>query len=89
MRKTNLSYFALIITGLALSLTGCGQKREFDPRTQPELVRIVEIGSSSGADPAFTGVRRLEQIPHSQAWFQRVFRAILVSEFPERSRAAW
>src|SRR5437879_2174040 len=58
MKRINFSYPALvlIIVGFAVSLTGCGQKQELDPRTQPELVRIVEIGSSSGADPAFTGV---------------------------------
>lgn len=46
----------LVIIGLAIGLIGCGQKRELDPRTQPELVRIVEVGSSAEADPAFTGV---------------------------------
>jgi RND family efflux transporter MFP subunit len=58
MKNINFSYYALVlvVTGFAVSLTGCGQKQESDPRTQPELVRIVEIGSSSGADPAFTGV---------------------------------
>jgi len=58
MKKINFSYSALvlIVTSVAVSLTGCGRKQELDPRTQPELVRIVEIGSSSGADPAFTGV---------------------------------
>src|SRR2546421_12475957 len=58
MNRINFSYSALVlvIAGLVASLAGCGQKRELDPRTQPELVRIVEIGSSSGADPAFTGV---------------------------------
>src|SRR2546430_7889629 len=58
MNRINFSYSALVlvIAGLIVSLTGCGQKRELDPRTQPELVRVVEIGSSSGADPAFTGV---------------------------------
>jgi RND family efflux transporter MFP subunit len=58
MNRINSSYPALVlvVTGLAVSLIGCSQKRELDPRTQPELVRIVEIGSSSGADPAFTGV---------------------------------
>src|SRR5438046_5887765 len=57
MNRINFSYSALVlvVTGFAVSLTGCGQKQELDPRTQPELVRIVEIGSSSGADPAFTG----------------------------------
>src|SRR5205823_14041920 len=58
MNRVNSSYSALVlvVTGLAVSLIACSQKRELDPRTQPELVRIVEIGSSSGADPAFTGV---------------------------------
>jgi len=56
MRKINFSYYALVIAGLVVSFAGCGQKHELDPRTQPELVRTVEIGSSSGADPAFTGV---------------------------------
>ena len=58
MKRINFSYPALVlvVVGFAVSLTGCGQKQELDPRTQPELVRIVEIGSSSGADPAFTGV---------------------------------
>jgi len=58
MKNINFSYSALVlvVTAFAVSLTGCGQKRELDPRTQPELVRIVEIGSSSAADPAFTGV---------------------------------
>jgi len=57
MKNINFSYSALVlvVTAFAISLTGCGQKRESDPRTQPELVRIVRIGSSSGADPAFTG----------------------------------
>src|SRR5438876_10969048 len=56
MKRMNVTYSALAITGLVVSLAGCGEKRELDPRTQPELVRIVEIGSPSGADPAFTGV---------------------------------
>jgi RND family efflux transporter MFP subunit len=55
MKKTHFSYFVLVITGLVVSLAGCSQKREWDPRTKPELVRVVEVGSSSGADPAFTG----------------------------------
>src|SRR5439155_1757669 len=56
MKRMNFTYSALVITGLVVSLTGCGEKRELDPRTQPEVVRTVEIGSPSGADPAFTGV---------------------------------
>src|SRR5438046_3732851 len=58
MKRINFSYSALVLVviGLAVTLTGYGQKQEVDPRTQPELVRIVVIGSSSGMDPAFTGV---------------------------------
>src|SRR2546421_10843113 len=58
MNRINFSYSALVlvVTGFAVTFTGCGHKQELDPRTQPELVRIVEIGSSSGDDPAFTGV---------------------------------
>jgi RND family efflux transporter MFP subunit len=56
MKKMNFSYAALVITALVVSLAGCSQKREQDPRTEPELVRIVKVGSSAGADPAFTGV---------------------------------
>src|SRR5207237_10556911 len=56
MKRMNFTYSALVITGLVVSLTSCGEKRELDPRTQPELVRTVVIGLSSGADPAFTGV---------------------------------
>jgi len=58
MNRINFKYSALVlvVTALAVSLTGCGQKGELDPRTQPALVRTVVIGSSSGADPSFTGV---------------------------------
>jgi RND family efflux transporter MFP subunit len=54
--KINLSYSALFISGVILGVTGCSQKQEADPRTKPELVRIVEVGSSTGAGRAFTGV---------------------------------
>src|SRR5580765_5731960 len=56
MKRMNVTCSALAITALVVSLTGCGEKRELDPRTEPELVRIVEVGSPSGADRAFTGV---------------------------------
>lgn len=56
MKKINLSYAALVISGLMVSLAGCSHKQEQDPRTEPQLVRIVEVGSSSGSDRAFTGV---------------------------------
>lgn len=56
MKKISFSYSALLITSLVVGLAGCSQKQELDPRTKPELVRIVEVGSSSGGDRAFTGV---------------------------------
>src|SRR5256886_6694839 len=58
MKRMNLSYSALVlvVTGFAVTFTGCGHKRELDPRTEPELVRTVEVGLSSETDPAFTGV---------------------------------
>ena len=77
MKKITFSSSALVITGLVVSLAGCSQTQALDPRTKAELVRIVEVGSPSGANRAFTG------------WFQHVFRAISVSEFPEKSRSAW
>jgi RND family efflux transporter MFP subunit len=58
MNRIIVSYsvLVLVVAGLAVGILSGGQKQELDPRTQPQLVRIVEIGSSSGADPAFTGV---------------------------------
>jgi RND family efflux transporter MFP subunit len=56
MKRINFSYSALVLSGLMVSLAGCSHKRELDPRTQPKLVRIVEVASSSGSDRAFTGV---------------------------------
>jgi RND family efflux transporter MFP subunit len=56
MKSTNLTSSVLAIFALVVLLAGCSHKRELDPRTEPELVRIVKAGSSAGADPAFTGV---------------------------------
>ncbi len=56
MKTIHFSYSTLVITALVVSLAGCSHKRELDPRTEPELVRTVEVGLSSGTDPAFTGV---------------------------------
>jgi RND family efflux transporter MFP subunit len=56
MKSTNLTSSVLAIFALVVLLAGCSHKRELDPRTEPELVRIVKVGSSAGADPAFTGV---------------------------------
>src|SRR5262245_3568310 len=39
-----------------LALAGCTTHEQQDPRTQPELVRIVAVGAAPGGDPAFTGV---------------------------------
>ena len=55
MKRINFSYSALLITVIA-GVAGCRQQQEVDPRTKPELVRIVEVGQPSGEDRAFTGV---------------------------------
>ena len=56
MKKITFSSSALVFTGLVVSLAGCSQTQALDPRTKAELVRIVEVGSPSGANRAFTGV---------------------------------
>ncbi len=56
MKRIIFSCAAVVITGLAISFAGSGRQQELDPRTKPELVRVVQVGSSSGADPSFTGV---------------------------------
>ena len=56
MKKINFSHSALVIAGLVVTLAGCSQTQALDPRTEPQLVRIVKAGSSSGANHAFTGV---------------------------------
>ncbi|WP_213805870.1 efflux RND transporter periplasmic adaptor subunit [Granulicella sp. dw_53] len=48
-------YDVLAVVGLAFALTGC-EKHEQDPRTQPELVRVVPVESASHSERAFTGV---------------------------------
>lgn len=56
MRKHEFSYVALAIAPLVISLAGCSHTVEADPRTEPELVRIANVGASSGNTRAFTGV---------------------------------
>jgi RND family efflux transporter MFP subunit len=56
MKTIHFRYSTLVITALVVGLAGCSHKRELDPRTEPELVRVVEVGLSSGTDPAYTGV---------------------------------
>jgi len=46
----------IVVVSFLLALAGCTAHEQQDPRTQPELVRIVAIGPASGGDPAFTGV---------------------------------
>ena len=56
MSKRIFSYIALVITSVVVILAGCSQKQKLDPRTEPELVRIVKVDTESGTNPAFTGV---------------------------------
>jgi RND family efflux transporter MFP subunit len=53
---TIVKSIGLVLALLAVLLVGCSKPQEQDPRTQPELVRIVTVGPASGGDPAFTGV---------------------------------
>jgi len=46
----------VIVVLFLLALAGCTTHEQQDPRTQPELVRIVAVGAAPGGDPAFTGV---------------------------------
>src|SRR5258708_27281407 len=40
----------------AIFTSGCGRRVEADPRTEPELVRVVLVEPSQGASQFFTGV---------------------------------
>ena len=51
-----VKFFAFIlIFSIALVLESCSTQAQ-DPRTQPPLVRLATVGSSSASDPSFTGV---------------------------------
>jgi RND family efflux transporter MFP subunit len=56
VRKINFSFTVLALAASVIGLAGCNHKVEADPRTEPELVRVAEVGVSSGATRAFTGV---------------------------------
>ncbi len=56
MRNFKLSVTALAFAASVIGLAGCNHKVEADPRTEPELVRVAEVGVSSGATRSFTGV---------------------------------
>jgi RND family efflux transporter MFP subunit len=56
MKTITITFPVLGISAFVILLSGCSHKREVDPRTEPELVRVVEVTPTSGTDPAFTGV---------------------------------
>jgi len=56
MKIITITSPVLAISAFVILLSGCSHKREVDPRTEPELVRVVEVTPTSGTDPAFTGV---------------------------------
>ena len=56
MKRIVVSCAVVVITGLVINSAGCGGPKESDPRTKPELVRVVEVGPSSAGEPSFTGV---------------------------------
>src|SRR5260370_7642069 len=48
----------------AIFTTGCGRHVEADPRTEPELVRIVVLEPSHGASQFFSGVASPRVLRH-------------------------
>ncbi|MBB5056262.1 RND family efflux transporter MFP subunit [Granulicella aggregans] len=54
IRKSLNTLVALI--PLASLLAGCKSHIEADPRTQPELVRIISVGGAKAGEHSFTGV---------------------------------
>jgi RND family efflux transporter MFP subunit len=52
----NVGKYVGIAIASAIFTTGCGRHVEADPRTEPELVRVVVVEPSQGASQFFTGV---------------------------------
>src|SRR5260370_37859140 len=49
-------YVGIAIASAIFTTAGCGRHVEADPRTEPELVRVVVVEPSQGASQFFTGV---------------------------------
>ncbi len=49
-------YVGIAIALAIFTTSGCGRQVEADPRTEPELVRVVVVEPSQGASQFFTGV---------------------------------
>lgn len=56
MKTFELSIAALALAASGIGLAGCNHKVEADPRTKPEIVRVVEVEAASGSTRSFTGV---------------------------------
>ena len=56
MKTITITSPVMAISAFVVLLAGCSHKREVDPRTDSELVRVVKVSPSSGTDPSFTGV---------------------------------
>lgn len=56
MFKYKFPYTITATAAIALGLTGCHEKTVADPRTQPELVRVVSVRSATNSGDGFTGV---------------------------------
>lgn len=54
IRKSINTFTAFV--PLVLVLGGCKSRIEADPRTQPELVRVISVGSAAAGEHSFTGV---------------------------------
>jgi RND family efflux transporter MFP subunit len=56
MSQFKFSYAAKAVAAIGLGLTGCHEKAVVDPRTQPELVRVVSARSAPNGANEFTGI---------------------------------
>jgi hypothetical protein len=76
---TTLKSMSVLVTVVPLALgpqAKPAHERQ-DPRTQPELVRIVAVARTPGGDPAFTGV--VNARVQSASTRERSFRTALQS----------
>lgn len=59
-RAKRLSYLrvgaAICLAAAALGMAGCSRSQAYDPRTQPDLVKVTTVAAPSGGSQFFTGV---------------------------------
>jgi RND family efflux transporter MFP subunit len=56
MSQYKFAYAVTAVIAIGLGLAGCDEKAVVDPRTQPELVRVVSVKRTANGTHEFTGV---------------------------------